>query len=164
MAVLAKTNYIELDLVTYGSQKFDPDLWEDVKNRNRIKPKGGLWASTIEHEGWKNWCQDNEYWGDFDFTIEKFFTKYIGNTVIIDSLGDMEYKLEWYQIDPDSAFDFYAIDFEKMLNDGVDAIYLTPKGQLETHMPEGCRGRDLYGWDCESIIIMNKDCISELKQ
>jgi hypothetical protein len=47
--------------------------------------------------------------------------------------------------------DRYYFDFEKLKNDGWDAIEVymnTPKIYFY-----------LYGWDCDSILVLNPDCI-----
>lgn len=44
----------------------------------------------------------------------------------------------------------YQIDFEQMLRNGVDAIELTNINDLYF---------DLYGWDCNSIVILNQNII-----
>ena len=47
-------------------------------------------------------------------------------------------------------------DYEAMITDGVDAIYLTERGQRETSYSVPA---NLYGYDCESVLVMNPDCI-----
>lgn len=37
-----------------------------------------------------------------------------------------------------------------------EAIWLTAKGQSETHYSNPT---NLYGWDCESVLIMNSKCV-----
>ncbi len=110
--------------------------------------------------GWKEWILENE------FEIERFdksFTfQYTGNILKIDSFKDLS-KLNWQRkLEQDASFyDFLStgIDFEKMLSDGVDAIWLTEKGEKETRFTQPT----LYGWDCESILIMNPEPIEEIK-
>ena len=49
-------------------------------------------------------------------------------------------------------------DFEKMVEDGVDAIKLNlSKGDYELYY-------EFYGWDCDSILIMNPDIIRPLQK
>lgn len=49
-----------------------------------------------------------------------------------------------------------CIDFERMLNDGIDAIELNliDKGRFNHNLNFA-----LYGWDCDSILIMNPKII-----
>lgn len=44
-----------------------------------------------------------------------------------------------------------------MKNDGIECIHLTESGQWNTRLT---RPLNLYGWDCESILILNESCIS----
>ena len=46
-------------------------------------------------------------------------------------------------------------DFEKLLSDGVDAIELFISDDRELYW-------SLYGWDCDSILIMNPDVVREI--
>jgi hypothetical protein len=52
------------------------------------------------------------------------------------------------------------IDFEGMKGNGIDAIWLTEAGQWETRHTYP---RNLYGWDCETIFIMNESCVKSTK-
>ena len=66
----------------------------------------------------------------------------------------------WRKNKNGSSFKFLiGIDFEKMLSDGIDAIYLTEKGEQETRF----ESPGLYGWDCECVLVMNPDCITTKK-
>ena len=52
-------------------------------------------------------------------------------------------------LQPEKQFEVVkAIDFEKMLADGVDAIQFNLSANP-------CLYWDLYGWDCDCILIMN---------
>ena len=47
---------------------------------------------------------------------------------------------------------YYYPDFEGMVRAGIDAIWLTAHGESATRFS---RPYSLYGWDCESVLIMN---------
>ncbi len=96
-------------------------------------------------------CKDNEFGDckeDKSFKL-KFHSE--SKIIIIDSFNDLnmlprsENKLRLSE----------SLDFE-LLSTIADAIWLTDKGQSATRhsMPIS-----LYGWDCESILIMNKNCV-----
>ena len=139
---------MKLSLITYGlGNEIKPELIKPIKN-SWVKPKGGLWASPINSAyGWKEWCEAEE----FGNLSSSFSFEFEGNVLVIDSLHDMD-KLPWFE----QGTGCYAIDFEKINADGFDAILLTEKGQNETRFTFP---RSLYGWDCESIVIMNPDRI-----
>ena len=135
-------------LITYGcGDKFDIKLFKPIKNRMHTKPEGGLWGSPVDCEyGWRQWCEDEGY-GDLS---SKFKTNCIGNTLIINHLIDLN-NFIWQKNDYCNDFP----DYEKMLKSGVDIIYLTESGQRETRFSNP----GLYGYDCESVLIMNPACI-----
>lgn len=68
--------------------------------------------------------------------------------------------LEEYLTGHKMQSDIYYPDFEAMIRSGIDAIWLTPKGERETRFSHP---KNLYGWDCESVLIMNPNGISPEK-
>jgi len=52
--------------------------------------------------------------------------------------------------------ELWSIDFESLANH-YDAMWLTETGEISTRLL--CQDRNLYGWDCESVLIFNKECI-----
>jgi len=141
----------ELRLRHYGSGHYKRDLVNpicDVPSRN--KPSGGLWTSPINSEyGWSDWSKDNEY-GDLSSYFDLMFK---GNIFEIDSLDDMN-NLPWID---DARRPF--VSFEPLVFMGYDAIHLTAKGERETRF---AHPKDLYGWDCETVLIMNPDAIQPI--
>ena len=138
-------------LIHYGSDKFIPEKVLPVKNDNWVKPKrdGGLWTSPIDSKwGWKDW-NDCEQFRDCD--EQNSFTVYLkpdAKIFVIDSLEDLK---DAPLID---GYSKRVLDFE-FLAQKYDAIWLTEKGQNETHLSYPI---DLYGWDCETVLILNADC------
>lgn len=151
-------DFLKMRLITYGcGNAFDNSLWRPITNQlYNIKPKGGLWASPVNcNYGWKDWCEVEEF-GDLSSWFE---FNYSGLTLIIDSLEDSaQMPIIPDKNNLDAVLLSRSLDFEKMLKTGIDAIYLTEKGQNETRFAVGLKGC-LYGWDCESVLIMNKDCV-----
>lgn len=139
-------------LITYGNGNvYDASKWEKIKNREWRKPAGGLWASPVGCAyGWKQWCEAESY-GNLETSFE---TDYTGNTLIIDSLSDLD-NIIWQ---PQSKYVSSLLkypDFEAMVSAGVDGIYLTELGEKQTRYSEP----GLYGWDCECVLVMNPACI-----
>lgn len=143
-----------LELIHYGSDSFNTHRFREIADVQRIKPIGGLWASPVDAQhGWKQWCEDADFGKE---ALKKHFLfNYTGNTLIIDKLEDLG-KLPWYT--PMEFFHF--ILFQPLLLQGYDAIYLTEKGEHETRLTFP---RNLYGWDCESVLVMNPKCIEIIK-
>ena len=57
--------------------------------------------------------------------------------------------------DPDNFFPRMIFpDFEKMKENGIDAIFVEISNDHRLYWA-------LYGWDCDSIVVMNPDIIVE---
>lgn len=140
-----KTKYIH-----YGHTKFEPDRFKEIKNRFFfVKPSGGFWASPVDAKwGWKDWCEAEDF---RECNIEnsfKFTLKDTANVIHIHSVDDLEMLPKIGS----NVTDQVLLDFEKLCNDGVDAIELHLSDDNELYWV-------LYGWDCDSILIMNPDII-----
>lgn len=151
------------EYIHYGHKYFNKNIFNKIKNDLWIiKPIGGLWASPVDTKyGWKNWCEENDFRecneeNSFKFTLSKN-----ANVCHIYSVKDLE-NLPRQELPPEhySVNRKYILDFENMVNSGYDAI--------ELHLSEEVRVSDnfmdnlywqLYGWDCDSILIMNPDII-----
>lgn len=123
----------------------------------RTKPLGGLWCSPLDSEyGWIDWCRDHDF-EDIDHKQRVILDIDTCRLLVIDSAEDMEEKLSWYQLPPDVDID--TIDFEKLVQAGVDAIHLTIEGVGNTRftMPH------YLDWDCESVVILNERCIKNVE-
>ena len=56
----------------------------------------------------------------------------------------------------------YSIDFEKCLHLGIDAIELCWYGNEYRDVAFGDLYTELYGWDCDSIVVLNPDAIKQI--
>lgn len=145
-----------LFLITYGNGDFfDINKFRPIKNDLYCnKPNGGLWASPINSTySWKDWCIENEF-GDlssnFKFTITGNIFK-ITNQNSFNQLPLVSEEISGYSIIIVSAlYNNQLIDFETATNSGIDAIWLTE---------DAIRCREVHGWDCESVLILNPNCI-----
>lgn len=128
------------------------------------KPIGGLWASPFElgSEYYSDWQRfRDEVWGNEKkekgviFRFEKNARIYVIHTQqdliqLIQKVG--------YGKSPLPFMTNVTIDFEKA-KEVYDVIYLTKQGQIETRNPFVNREYNLYGWDCESALILNPEVI-----
>lgn len=145
-----------LSLVTYGKGNFfDKSKFQPIKNAPYWnKPSGGLWASPINVKySWKNWCNIEKF-GDlttsFEFTITGNILK-IENSNILNQLSLISEGIDDYHIVLMSdLYNSQLIDFEAVVKSGIDAIWLTE---------DAIRHKEFYGWDCESVLILNSNCI-----
>lgn len=155
----------------YGHKKFDINKFVKIKNRDwGNKPIGGLWACPTKDVDidWKTWCKQNELksWlgrSHFDFTLKdnaRVFT--IINETDLTKLP----RINNYWPDPEEhlGIDLH-IDFEAVCEQ-YDAIQVFMYRNLEMQ-PDGLLDGEsmyykLYGWDVDSILILNPDIIEEV--
>ena len=144
--------------VHYGSNEFNPLYFTPIRNRLLFnKPEGGLWASPCNSEwSWYEWCKSE------GFNLEKldryfvFSIKKQSKFLVIKSHNDLvklkenELCLDYSSTYPFTKNDFY-LNFEKIVDLGYDAILVYIR-DLTIYM-------DLYGWDCDSLLVLNPDCI-----
>ena len=139
--------------IHYGSNKFSNDEWEPIRNENWIKPHGGLWASAIDAPyGWKDWNENSDYMKCKEENSFKFQLKPEAKILVINSVDALK-RLHILQYTVTTLIrDVYFLNFERLLEDGYDAIdfQLSKDSKLYWAM---------YGWDCDSILVMNKDVL-----
>lgn len=162
--------------IHYGSDSFDPDFFFPIKNSSwATKPVdgGGLWASRENDPlGWNAWCRENRY---KVHSLERYFRFTVPDDSNILTLEDPDQLIDLPKIKPwepkdlswidtiepgaipseEQLMQLYSpnpccIDFEKLIQNGVDAVELincaTFKDSLEI-------------WDCNCILIMNQNII-----
>ena len=145
-------------------KKFRPEKFVPIDSCTfwtKPRPGTGFWASPVDADyGWNDWCKDNmpewiegaEY---FDFELQPdvnvlcLYTRddLTGLMIdhpewVVDSMGTAQEILMG-----DNSMVY--LDFKRMLEDGVDAVEIIID---ELYFP-------LYGWDCDSILIMNPDVV-----
>ena len=142
--------------IHFGSPEFDKSKFRPVANSNGYfanKPLygTGLWASPVGAEwGWGNFCRSEDFHVDnlrcsFRFTLKK------GARVMhireIDDLVNPHISLNGYNV---ATFDFEALAKE------YDAIEFHYSESYDTYYP-------MYGWDCDSIVILSPDVVNTKK-
>jgi len=133
--------------IHYGHKNFIDNLWAEIKNVNFVKPHGGLWASRIDAKyGWKEWCNDSQFRkcnikNSFCFKLKKDARLLTINS--IEELKQYPKDKKCLDISP-----YYSLDFEE-LKKSYDAIEVNISNDKRLYW-------DLYGWDCDSILILNK--------
>jgi hypothetical protein len=143
--------------IHYGHKSFDRNRFAPIRNRRCFtKPDGGLWASPVDAEfGWKQWCDENEFRecnmkNSFTFTLTpEARVLRIDTTGVLDALPQIK--------DEFSYPGWCQLDFEKLLEQGYDAVELVLSANYQLYWT-------LYGWDCDSIVVMNPDVIVEVSK
>ena len=140
-----------------GHKKFDRKLFKKITQREHFnKPIGGLWASPDSSSyNWEQWCKDN----DFNKTIGK--SKYNKGNQFRFKLKDGARLLSITsskQVDDlpqikDNLYGsmFKILDFVELQKD-YDAIEILISADHQLYW-------DFYGWDIDSILVMNPDVI-----
>lgn len=147
--------------IHYGHRCFDKERFVPIQNRECWnKPSGGLWASPVDSEyGWRVWCEESNFAeceeeNSFTFSIKPEANIYFIRTVeAANNLPRAESEYSIGRIMPETAFStIMGIDFEAMVKDGVDAIVYEQSACPQLYWK-------LYGWDCDSILVMNPDIV-----
>lgn len=143
-----RTQFKEMCLIAYGlGDRFDISKFNRIKN-DWTKPHGGMWATPITATyGWDTWCRLEKF--DLKRLNEKFTFWYRGTFLEINDLQDAM-RMLWYNRHKNINIPYP--NFELMEKLGVDAIHLTEVGQQKTRLTQPY---NLYGWDCECVLIMN---------
>lgn len=152
--------------IHYGSDVFEPEEFQPIKNRELFtKPDGGLWASPIDApRSWKNWCEGENFHTDllqksFTFSLKpKARVLYINYAERLDNLPKVKPPIGMEHFDSWDCLDFEALAKK------YDAIELSLSNETtKTQNYWNTLYHRLYGWDCDSILIMNSECM-EVKQ
>lgn len=143
--------------IHYGNKEFNKNKFNPIKNEEYwIKPKGGLWASPIDALfGWKDWCKAEDFRkcekeNSFSFSLPS------ANIYMIDSV-DALHSLPIIKNYDNVPIRLTVIDFEKCIELGYDAIELSISSDRKLYW-------ELYGWDCDSILVMNPEKIKVITQ
>lgn len=144
--------------IHYGSSKFNPNRWIDVYGSEGgmfNKPYGGLWASPSDAEfGWREWCMRENFGTD---SLKRSFRFELSSDARIleltpDNVWDLPYdeKLCLRLGIPDRERRV-GIDFAKLAED-YDVLECSITKYPSLYWT-------LYGWDCDCILVLNKDVI-----
>ena len=138
--------------IHYGDRHFDPNKFKPIENTFTNKPIGGLWASDVNAKyGWKEWnkssglrkCSEEPY---FKLTLDKK-----AKVLNVHKYKDVKFAVKEFLVNQ-----IMILDFKKIMKRGYDAmeVFISDSESLYWN---------LYGYDCDSIIIFNKDIIQEVK-
>lgn len=138
--------------IHYGHTYFDPQLFTSVRNSFMAKPEGGFWASDINAKrGWAEWCADE---GFRECNINNSFTFSLAvnaKILTINSVDDLE-KLPKIKSDSWFAHSMWELLDYELLAKEYDAVEINISEDGRLYFA-------LYGWDCDSIVVMNPDIV-----
>lgn len=150
-----KTQYIH-----YGSSKFRPIT--PIQNQPMMsKPLGGFWASPVNaRRGWEDWCRGEEFFLD---SLKKSFTFTLTDDAKILHIYSVK-QLEELPKAPalfgmEGLRTWVCLDFEKLQQeyDGIE-LHLSEEKFESGEWMSGLYFQ-LYGWDCDSILIFHDDVV-----
>lgn len=149
----------------YGNANYEETRVAPISNRPCFtKPYGGLWASPIKMDGsaWKEWCEQEDFHLHdlnvyFDFVLHDDARVLQIHT--IDQLTEIakNYSVTTSTIKPDIfpfdifPFDSCTLDFEAIAKE-YDAIDFRISNDQRLYWA-------LYGWDCDSILVLSPKAI-----
>ncbi|MDE6314788.1 MAG: hypothetical protein K2M46_14440 [Lachnospiraceae bacterium] len=148
-----------VEYIHYGHKEFSKEFFQPIKNREMFsKPTGGFWASKVNAlYGWKDWCKDNEFGECEEDNSFRFSLSINAKIFTINSMLDLKPLPKAKQPFPteNTLWSGY-LDFERLYLDNIDAIEVNISSDRRLYMA-------MYGWDCDSILIMNPDivCVKE---
>lgn len=137
--------------VHFGSRYFDPLRFVWVQNLpHRNKPEGGLWASSTHADyGWYEWSRDNDDFGHCRFT-KAFLFELKPETRVL-KLKTIEDVKNAAKIGHSTvSCGMICLDFEAIAEQ-YDVIDFSVAHLYNV----------MYGWDCDSILVMNPDVIED---
>ena len=157
----------------YGSDKYNRDIKVDLsyKKLTLSKPKkAALWGTPIESDfGWKDWCEREDFDLDSLKTYFDFKLRPGSKVLIIENEQDLDGLDEFIHHDEyanDIGHDDLILmifgyrraeqvllNWEKLVSivDAVEILY----NDFTCYR--------FYGWDCDSICVLNPDAIEEVK-
>ena len=146
--------------IHYGATHYNKAIFNEVKNISLFpKPTGGLWASPEDAEfGWKEWCLREDSDDDCcEHNSFRFKLTESANIIKITSAKDLSaLPLQSREGLPLDICSWVCLDFERIVADGVDAIEIVMSNDWSAlHFA-------LYGWDCDSILVLNPDVIVQI--
>lgn len=139
--------------IHYGSKLFDPTKGYPIKNHIFVKPSGGLWASPADSKRtWLDWCIEEDF---RTYEPDNYFRFKLkpNNRILTIKTEDDIIDAPFQNIEGISDR-YRCLDFEKLLSMGIDGVEITINGFTYY---------DFYGWDCDSIVVLNPNCVEVIE-
>ena len=145
--------------IHYGSKEFKPDRFEKIKNLEYgSKPRGGLWASPVDAAyGWKDWNETEQL---KECSTDNSFTFTLTDTARVLVLDSVEKLFEIGKYLPDAYKERFSAETEAWMY-VFDWEELSARYDAVEYCLSRCHSLyfALYGWDCDSILILNPQII-----
>ena len=134
--------------VHYGSSKFNKEAFIPIRNGGMNKPIGGLWASddTAKY-GWRDWNSDSRFRECVESLSFRFILIPEARVLTI----SCEEQAQEFIFEFSGTTNAMQIDWETV-KEYFDAVEVLVSSDYRLYWT-------LYGWDCDSIVILNPDVI-----
>lgn len=139
-----------VEYIHYGTSVFDKTLFKPIINSAYMnKPCGGFWGSPIDSVfGWKKWCEAEQFMDCIEECSVRFRLTKDAKVIYVHSIEDLSKFKNLRR--PEGVLDF------EMLSKLYDAFYLDLSSD-RNHLYSA-----MYGWDCDSIVVMNPDAVIQI--
>ena len=156
----------------YGTDKYSPEDFQCYGSELLSnKPAGGLWGSRVAAtSGWKEFCTNNQFRTESLNKYFDFILKDSANVYTISTEKDL-LRLPMRELPeiisstvPEIASFIwkYLPDYDKCIEQGIDAIELCWFGVEFSDVAKDPIPRLLPLWDCDSIVVLNQDIVVPL--
>ena len=151
------------EYIHYGSDHFYRECFDKIRNNPMFtKPFGGFWASPLYVEyGWKDWCEDEKFRECDEDNSFRFRLSKDARVLDIRDVKDLEGLPKIKETIYRGVMNWVFLDFEKLALK-YDAIELHLSEERRVGLSPDSLYFKLYGWDCDSILIMNPDVVVEV--
>lgn len=142
-----------LEYIHMGHSNFDKYKFKPITNdRDWVKPRGGLWASPENAPyGWEAWVTDN----NFTFDLSKWFVFTLKDGARVLEITSSNQLKNLPKKEGVFSHSWVTLDFEALtkMYDAIQ-VMISSDGQLYW---------DLYGWDCDTLLVFNPDIIEVVR-
>lgn len=143
-----------MNYIHYGHNNFDITKFDKIANIPAFtKPFGGLWGCRVDSENdWKKCCEELE----LKRNVDEYFIFSLKESSKILTIDRCEKLLDLPRAKDGINLTIYTVlDFEELSKE-YDAIEILIS-------EDGYLYRELYGWDCDSILVMNPHVVIQEK-
>ena len=140
-------------LMHYSHEPLGPLRDSTQKSRLDRKPNG-LWVSVEDGEGWRDWCEDNDFRTGWSHIYEIELAP-AANLLLLESALDIDRFHHDYAMDDE--YGSVLIDWQRVAKT-FDGIIIAP--YQWSHRLVSPASDWYYGWDCSSGCLWQKSAIA----
>lgn len=141
--------------ITYGITHFDKRKFYGACASANNKPDGGFWTAPAGRiYGWYKWCVENEF--KIEDLKQRAHMWVTGHGLVINGRVDFEHYVNCGYISYNVYGDL-TLDWTTIRHRGeYDFVWVTERALDECY-------NEFYGWDVESIVVLNPKCVKNIQ-